>query len=432
VIGDRYSVVERAGRPIPETRSRKPNNWRRACLTGEVRRLASLKSGRRAEIFALKGTTMSHATSANGLALIQAHEGFHAEPTRLPDGTWVVGYSHVRVGEPGEPVNENEAAELLAFDVAPFEKLVNARVSNTLNQAQFDALVSFAFSVGPEAFEQSQVLRRVNSGDFVAAACAMDAWRKADVGGETIVIDSLVRRRAAEKALFLRDMAQNAAPSVFMRAKLDYAASVLGAPVKYAPPPEVKDAPAPLPQVAPALRITEILKSEPATETLLLTQVVANDFVAEDEESEIVTAHAKPVARSLDHVREATRVAFEAAKAKRREHKRFVFFKHERSNQFEPAPHDIQVDRRLRTLRAAGDQPRKELPDWTPSVETIGLIALFLFGLGLMALGGSLLADGVGDLVSLAAGSAVLTPGLAAALMAVAGLWRSHAQTSAA
>lgn len=390
---------------------------------------------------------MTNATSAQGLALIQQYEGFRAEPTRLPDGNWLVGYSHVRVGEPGEAVNENEAVDLLSIDIAAYEKLVNARVTQALNQAQFDALVSFAFSVGAEAFEQSQVLRRVNAGDFVAAACALDAWRKADVGGETIIVDTLVRRRAAEKALFLRDMANDAAPSVYMRAKLDYAASVLGAPVKYAPAPEVKSAPAPQPaieilpqpivaaaQQTPAQRITDILKSEPATEALLLTQVAANDF-AEEDDGEIVTAHAKPVARSLDHVREATRVAFEAAEAKRREHKRFFFFKQERSNTFEQVPVEVGVDRRLRAMRAQAlvqPQEKKAVFEWSPRFENIGLIALLAFGLGLIALGGSLLFDGAGDMVAISGAAALVTPGLAATLMAAIGLWRGQGSAATA
>ncbi len=373
---------------------------------------------------------MTNATSATGLALIQQYEGFRAEPTRLPDGNWLVGYSHVRVGEAGEAVNENEAAQLLTIDVAAYEKLVNARVTQPLNQAQFDALVSFAFSVGAEAFEQSQVLRRVNAGDYLTAACAIDAWRKADVGGETVIVDSLVRRRAAEKALFLRDMAHDVAPSVYMRAKLDYAASVLGAPVKYSPAPEVKHAPEPPPQLEPVQRLTEILKSEPATETLLLTQVVAND-VPEDE-GEIVTAHAKPVARSLDNVREATRAAFEAAEAKRRERKRFFFFKQDTSSKIAPTPLDLPVDRRLRIMRSMGDQPRKLTPDWAPSLENVGLIALLVFGLALIALGGSLLFDGAGDMVSIGAAAALVMPGLAATLMAAFGLWRSQGNPAAA
>lgn len=374
---------------------------------------------------------MTNATSANGLALIQQYEGFCAEPTRLPDGAWVVGYSHVRVGEPGEPVSENEARELLALDVAAYEKLVNARVTQTLNQAQFDALVSFAFSVGAESFEQSQVLRRVNAGDYVAAACAIDAWRKADVDGETVIVDSLVCRRAAEKALFLRDMARDAAPSAYMRAKLDYAAAVLGAPVKYAPAPEVKHAPEPAPQLEAAQRLTEILKSEPGTEALLLTQVVTDEVV--EGEGEIVTAHAKPVARSLDSVRDATRAAFEAAEAKRDQRKWFSFFKSpELSAPLENGSMDVQVDRRIRTMRAKGDQSRNLLPGWAPSFQNIGLIALLIFGLALIALGGSLLFDGAGDLVSIGGAAALVTPGLAATLMAALGLWRSQGAAAAA
>jgi GH24 family phage-related lysozyme (muramidase) len=76
---------------------------------------------------------MTNAISAQGLALIQSHEGFRAEPGQLPDGAWVVGYSHVRA-EAGEPVNQAEAADLLMIDVAPFEKLVNDRVSQELTQ----------------------------------------------------------------------------------------------------------------------------------------------------------------------------------------------------------------------------------------------------------------------------------------------------------
>jgi lysozyme len=158
---------------------------------------------------------MTNAISAHGLALIQEFEGFQAEPKQLPTGGWVVGYSHVRVTEPGEAVNENDAVELLTSDLAPFENLVNTLVTQPLTQTQFDALVSFAFSVGAEAFGRSQVLRRINAADYVSAACAMDAWRKSDVSGELVIIDALVRRRTAEKALFLKELPQVAAPSVF-------------------------------------------------------------------------------------------------------------------------------------------------------------------------------------------------------------------------
>ena len=67
------------------------------------------------------------------------------------------------------------------------------------------------------------MLKRLNAGAAVQAACAMELWRKADFQGERIVVDSLVRRRAAEKALFLTPAgdAWVPAPSPVLRPMID-------------------------------------------------------------------------------------------------------------------------------------------------------------------------------------------------------------------
>jgi GH24 family phage-related lysozyme (muramidase) len=363
---------------------------------------------------------MTYALSSEGLALIQNHEGFRAEPAQLPDGNWVVGYSHVRVGGAGTAINESEAADLLVMDVAPFERLVNASVTQPLNQGQFDALVSFSFSIGAEPFAQSQVLRRVNTGEFVAAACAMDAWRKSDVSGETEIVDALVRRRAAEKALFLKDLQHEPAPSVFVRAKLDHAASILGAPVKYASAPAVGSVAVAVAKPDNVVVLREILKSEPATEALLLTQVVANDV--EEVEEEIVTAHAKPVARPLENVREATRRAYAEQQDQAAENGRFPFFKNARTT-IPVAVAGAKPDRRLRNMRRRSELTSKVASGLRGSFEHLALVALLLFGLGLLAVAGSLVV-GSRDAIAIAGAAAVGTPGLAAALIAAFGLRR--------
>lgn len=346
---------------------------------------------------------MTNAISANGLALIREFEGFQAEPKQLPTGGWVVGYSHVRAEDAGEAVNENEAVELLTSDLAAFENLVNTLVTQPLTQAQFDALVSFAFSVGADAFGRSQVLRRVNANDYMSAACAMDAWRKSDVSGELVVVDVLVRRRTAEKALFLKGMPVVAAPSVFVRAQLDHAASILGAPIAYAALPEVGSvAPRPV-QPEPGARLTEILKSEPATEALLLTQVVAHDAVEDD--GEIATAHAKPVARYDFEPRVAPR------RSERPSTKKGFF-------SFPRRPGQVGADQRIHEIR-------KSVGLKLPTLENFGLVALMLFGLALIATGVSLLASGAGDVVEYAGAAALGAPGVAAVLMSAVGLWRT-------
>jgi lysozyme len=71
-----------------------------------------------------------------------------------------------------------------------------------LVQNEFDALVSFVFNIGAEAFRTSRVLVHLNAGEKLAAAEAMAAWRKAKIGGQSVVVDGLVRRRSAEKDSF--------------------------------------------------------------------------------------------------------------------------------------------------------------------------------------------------------------------------------------
>lgn len=345
---------------------------------------------------------MTNAISAQGLALIQELEGFQAEPKQLPTGGWLVGYNHVRDAEAGEAVNENEAVALLTGDLAAYETLLNTLVTQPLTQTQFDALVSFAFSVGADAFGKSQVLRRVNANDYVSAAYAMEAWRKSDVGGELVIIDSLVCRRAAEKALFLKHLPYAAAPSVFVRPQLDHAASILGAPVTYTPAPEVGTIAPPQPKPEATERLAEILKSEPATEALLLTQVVTDEPVEED--CEITTAHAKPVAR-LD---------FEPRVAPRRNApvKSAPWFA-----RVKPAA-PVVADQRISAVRASDTSK-------APAAESLGLAALMFCGLGLIATAVSLLISGVGDVAEYAGAAALGTPGIAAVLMAAYGLWRT-------
>lgn len=331
----------------------------------------------------------AYTVSNAGFALIQDAEGFRAEPGQMPNGSWVVGYGHVRV-EAGEAVNAGEAANLLSTDLTPVTSMVNEKVTQPLTQSQFDALVSFAFSVGAEAFEQSQVLRRVNAGDFIAAACAMDAWRKSDVSGELEVVDALVRRRAAEKAMFLKDMEHEAAPSAFLRAKLDHAASILGAPIKFAPAPAVGSIPVASSKNDPAAHISDVLKAEPATEALLLTQVVSDDF----SEDEIVTAHAKPVARKVDTL------------------------------------DVLPVDRRIRSEKNQPEQRvffKENVSAWMNqrSFETVGLAALMLFGLVLVGIGASMLLEGRADGVAILGASALCAPGIAAVLLATYGFVRA-------
>lgn len=208
-----------------------------------------------------------------GMALIQRFEGFRADAARLPDGRWVVGHGHVRSSPPATPFNAADAERALGEDLAPVIALLNETLLAPVSQNQFDALASFAFSVGPAAFRTSDVLRRFNAGEPIAAACAMDAWRKSGAMGAPQVIDLLVRRRAAEKALFLDFEGPTSAPSAFLKPYIDHAQAILSAaPIVRAPDLDAPEPTAALMEAAPdetADMLVSILESEPATAALL-------------------------------------------------------------------------------------------------------------------------------------------------------------------
>jgi lysozyme len=323
---------------------------------------------------------MSRTVSSAGLALIKKFEGFIAEPVQIGEGRWVVGHGHVREGHADAAVTAAIAEALLIKDLQPVIAFVNEHAGVKLSQSQFDVLVSFAFSIGLEAFAQSAVLRRVQAGHMLAAACAMEAWRKSDASGELEILGALVRRRAVEKAMFLKTGAEKAAPSAFLRPQMDHAVSILGAPLAYGATPALKSTEqkaALTTQVEPAKLITDILMSEPATAALLLTQVVVDDDF--DDDGEIVTAHAKPVARDL--------------------------------------------------VKAAAPQRTKKFWNFSMQqpVETFGLAALFAFGFGLASLSVTTLLSGQNDLIDYLGASAFAAPGALAMFMASFGFMRGPA-----
>ncbi|MEZ5997682.1 MAG: lysozyme [Hyphomonas sp.] len=147
---------------------------------------------------------LSMRTSDAGVELIKSFEGFRARAARLPSGKWIIGHGHTDGAREGLRVSRADAGLLLRHhDLRRIEQLIETRILAPLNQNEFDALVSFAFNLGEDAFLGSSVFTLLNSGERLQAADAMTAWRKGRVDGEIRVIDALVRRRAAEKALFL-------------------------------------------------------------------------------------------------------------------------------------------------------------------------------------------------------------------------------------
>ena len=146
-----------------------------------------------------------------GLDLIKECEGYAevipgtTSVRAYPDpGTggdpWTIGYGHTGPDvRPGVVFTQAQADAALRSDLRGAESAVAQAVAVALTDNQFAALVSFTFNVGAGAFQSSTLLRLLNQGDYAGAAGQFGQW----VSGGSGPLPGLVRRRAAERALFL-------------------------------------------------------------------------------------------------------------------------------------------------------------------------------------------------------------------------------------
>ena len=144
-------------------------------------------------------------TSQVGVDLITSFEDTRTKAYDDGVGIWTIGtgttvYPNGVKVKQGDTCTPEQAKSYFKHDLAKFEKTVNESVTVSLTQNQFDALVSLTYNIGSGAFKGSTLLKLLNKGDYQGAADQFLVWYKA---GDK-VMKGLVRRREAERALFLK------------------------------------------------------------------------------------------------------------------------------------------------------------------------------------------------------------------------------------
>lgn len=147
---------------------------------------------------------MARELSQAGLDLIKRFEGLRLTAYRCPAGVWTIGVGWTKavdnqVIHPGMTITREKAEELLREGVKEYCAAVE-KACPTATDNQFAAMVSLCYNIGPAAFARSSVARYHTRGSFQRAADAFLLWTKA--GGK--VLPGLVRRREAERALYLQ------------------------------------------------------------------------------------------------------------------------------------------------------------------------------------------------------------------------------------
>ena len=136
-------------------------------------------------------------TSEEGVALIKRFEGcvLKAYKAVATERYWTIGFGHYGPDvHQGDVITMERATELLKLDLQNAEAAVNK--AGKWEQHEFDALVSFTYNCGPG--NMGLLLRGRNKQQI---ADAMLLYVKS--GG--ITLQGLVRRRRAERQMFLMD-----------------------------------------------------------------------------------------------------------------------------------------------------------------------------------------------------------------------------------
>lgn len=146
-------------------------------------------------------------TSAAGLALIEESEARRHKAYRDGGGVPTIGVGHTRGVRMGMTATDEQIDAWLIEDVLEAEatilRHISSKVYMQLPQAAWDALVSFVFNLGEQAFVNANgsmtvFCRVLNAGQFEAIPAQMLRW----VYDNGKKVEGLLNRRKREAAMW--------------------------------------------------------------------------------------------------------------------------------------------------------------------------------------------------------------------------------------
>lgn len=144
---------------------------------------------------------------SNGYKLIQGFEGLELNAYKDSAGIPTIGYGNItyidgsRV-KMGDKITQEKADEIFKYYADKFANQVDAVVTATVNQNQFNAMVSLAYNIGIGAFSKSTLLKKVNS-NSCDTSIKTEFMKWVNAGGKKI--QGLVNRREKEAQVYFKN-----------------------------------------------------------------------------------------------------------------------------------------------------------------------------------------------------------------------------------
>lgn len=135
--------------------------------------------------------------SAATLVGIALHEGYRGEAyTPVPGDVPTIGFGTTDGVQMGDRTTPTRALVQLLSDADKFTQAVRRCAPVPMYQYEFDAYVSLTYNIGPGAFCNSTIARRLKAGDYEGACNGILAWDKFQ--GKPLA--GLTKRRQEERA----------------------------------------------------------------------------------------------------------------------------------------------------------------------------------------------------------------------------------------
>ena len=117
--------------------------------------------------------------SAAGFVGLLAYEGYSGSAyTPVPGDVPTIGFGTTQGVKEGDTITPPEAVKRALEDVQAYEGAIKSCVNVPLFQHEYDAYASLAYNIGPTAFCNSTLVRKLNQYDYEGACKEILRWDK--------------------------------------------------------------------------------------------------------------------------------------------------------------------------------------------------------------------------------------------------------------
>lgn len=117
--------------------------------------------------------------SASAFVGLLLHEGYRDRAyIPVPGDVPTIGFGTTEGVKMGDTITAPRAVQRALADVGKFEAALKRCVRVPLHQHEYDAYLSLQYNIGPTAFCNSTLVRKLNAGDYAGACDQILVWDK--------------------------------------------------------------------------------------------------------------------------------------------------------------------------------------------------------------------------------------------------------------